>query len=83
MMPIVNGLEAEFGDSVQFVYLNAEDGADGQRAFTALSLPGHPSYLVFAADGSEIYRTFGVVEADMLRTAITSSLNSSMGTSTP
>ncbi|MEO8611047.1 MAG: hypothetical protein ABI690_24335 [Chloroflexota bacterium] len=66
MMPIVNGLEAEFEGRVQFVYLNAEDGGNGQRAFTAMSLPGHPSYLIFAADGSEIYRAFGSVEADNL-----------------
>ncbi len=72
MMPIVHGLEEEFSDRVQFIYLNAEDGTNGQAAFAASGLPGHPSYLLFAADSSEIYRAFGIVEAEALRQVILS-----------
>ena len=83
MMPIVNGLEAEFGNEVAFVYLNAVDGAEGQQAFEALSLPGHPSYVVFALDGNKIYQAFGMVEEETLRAAIMSSLRASVETGEP
>jgi hypothetical protein len=74
MTPIVNGLEEEFGGKVAFLYMNAADGGEGQRAFERLSLPGHPSYLLFAADGRELYRGFGLIEAETLYEAINASL---------
>lgn len=73
MRPIVNGLEEQFGDRMAFVYTNA--ATDGQEAFEALSLPGHPSYVIFNADNEEVYRTFGVVEEAQLRSAITDQLD--------
>jgi len=69
----VNGLEDEFGDRVQFVYLNAGDGAEGQQIFETLSLLGHPSYMLFASDGTEVYRSFGIIEAAVLRQVIADS----------
>jgi hypothetical protein len=83
MMPIVNGLEAEFGDSLQFVYLNAEDGADGQQTFTMMSLPGHPSYIVFLPTAEEVYRSFGMVNVDTLRAAIANALMNGISTDRP
>ena len=83
MMPIVNGLEAEFSEEVAFVYLNAVDGAEGQRTFEALSLPGHPSYVVFSLDGNKTYQAFGIVETETLRAAIMNSLRASVETSEP
>jgi thiol:disulfide interchange protein len=74
MTPIVNGLEQEFSGKVAFQYLNAADGAQGQRTFEQLRLPGHPSYVLFAADGRELYRSFGLVDAERLRNAISASL---------
>jgi hypothetical protein len=68
MMPIVHGLQAEFGETVRFVSLDAH--ADGQRYFDRLELPGHPSIVIFDAAGKETYRSFGVIEADALRQAI-------------
>ena len=83
MMPIVNGLEEGFRDKVQFEYLNAADNAAGQKAFEALNLPGHPSYVIFSSDGKETYRSFGVVIAGVLETAITASLDKSLSTAEP
>jgi thiol:disulfide interchange protein len=74
MMPIVNGLEDEFSDRVLFLRLNAADGADGETAFKRLSLPGHPSFVIFTPDGQEQERLFGVVDVAALRTAIESVL---------
>lgn len=74
MTPIVNGLEDEFVDQVVFMYLNALDSADGQRTFESLNLPGHPSYVLFTPDGVEVHRSFGIVEADVLRAAVENAL---------
>lgn len=78
MMPIVNGLEEEFRESVWFVYLNAADGAEGQRVFEALTLPGHPSYVTFSSAGEELYRSFGIVSENHLQRAIEIALNDSI-----
>jgi len=75
MTPIVHGLEDEWGAQVSFVYMNALDGAEGQRAFDALTLPGHPSYVLFMPDGVEVYRTLGIVDVEALRAAIASAVN--------
>lgn len=53
MRPIVNGLEAEYGDRIDFRYLNAEDGGQGEAAFRDYALRGHPT-LVFVAAGGEV-----------------------------
>ena len=68
MRPIVDGLQAEFRDQIVFVSSNA--GTEGAQAFNALSLPGHPSFVIFDVDGKELYRTFGIVEAERLRTVM-------------
>ncbi len=70
MQPIVNGLEESYGEQIVFHTLNAEDNAAGETAFKRLGLPGHPSYVILSPDGSETYRTFGVVDASILETAI-------------
>ncbi len=75
MRPIVDGLKSEFEARVVFVYLDAQDGGEWQAAFTSLALPGHPSYVVFDAAGSERYRSFGIVEAAVLRRAIQAALD--------
>jgi thiol:disulfide interchange protein len=68
MQPIVNGLEAEYSDQMNFLYMNAN--AEGRTIFQSLNLPGHPAILIFTANGQETYRVFGVVEADSIRSAI-------------
>jgi hypothetical protein len=83
MMPIVNGLEAEFGNEVAFLYLNAADHAEGQQAFEVLDLPGHPSYVIFTPAGEERYRAFGIVSEDSLQLAIENTLESPMSTDAP
>lgn len=80
MMPIVNGLEAAFGNEMAFLYMNAVDDAEGQKAFDSLSLPGHPGYVIFTPAGKELYRSFGVVNLNILRDAITNALRSEIST---
>ena len=57
----MNRLEQQY-DTITFVYLDAVDGAEGQRAFTQLGLRGHPATVIFDANGTEVYRSLGVVE---------------------
>jgi hypothetical protein len=75
MQPIVNGLQAEFGSEMAFLDLDAADNAEGQQAFESLSLPGHPSYVIYTPAGEELHRSFGVVSAASLQSAIENVLN--------
>ena len=59
-----------FEDEVTFLYLDALDGGDGQAVFSQLALRGHPSYVIFAPDGAEAYRSFGVIAEKTLQEAI-------------
>ena len=66
----MDGLKRDYGEQVAFVYLNAADNADGQAVFEQLSLPGHPSYVIFTPDGKETERGFGIVDEGLLREQI-------------
>jgi hypothetical protein len=66
MLPIVHGLEEEFGGGVAFRYLDAADGGQGERSYAALGVRGHPGIVIFDASGSEVYRDFGMVTAEQL-----------------
>lgn len=70
MKPVVNGLEAEFKGKVLFLYVDAADDKIGLPAFQSLRLPGHPSYVIFRSDGTEIYRGLSILPAETLRSAI-------------
>lgn len=70
----MNGIQDEYSDSVTFVSLNAQDGADGEAIFQSLGLPGHPSIVVYTTDGKEIYRRFGIVTFDELDTTLVDAL---------
>lgn len=66
----MNGLQAEYSDSVAFESLNAADNAEGQNAFEQLILPGHPSIVIFDAEGQEVYRGFGTFEEEILESEL-------------
>ena len=69
MTPVVNGLEAEFADLIDFRSLDAASG-EGQRAFTSYGLPGHPSYLILEPQGEVLWRSFGPQTRKALADAI-------------
>ena len=69
MTPIVDGLEAEYEEQVDFKFLNAGQG-DGKRLFELYGLPGHPSYILLSPDGKVIWRGFGPVSAEALGSEI-------------
>lgn len=76
MKPVVNGLEAEFSGTVLFLYVDAADDKIGLPAFQRLRLPGHPGYVIFRPDGTEVYRGLSILPADTLRSALLEGLKS-------
>jgi hypothetical protein len=65
-MPVVNGIEGEYGARLQVVRLNFNDGAN-ERAIAALAVRGHPTIVLLDREG-EVTRTwFGAADAEDLR----------------
>lgn len=64
MQPIVNRLEEQYTNRIHFVQLNAT--TDGAESYDVLGLRGHPAYLIFSADGEEIFRALGTQAFDFL-----------------
>ena len=65
-MPVVNGLEEDFGEELQVVRLNFND-SENDAAIAALSIRGHPTIVLLDGDG-EVHRTwFGAATDDDLR----------------
>ena len=75
MTPVVNRLEEAYGEQVKFLALDAN--GDGEKAFKAGRLPGHPSFVILRPDGSEVWRGFGLVEQTDLEAAIQNALETS------
>ena len=50
MQPIVDGLENQYQETVEFVQVNAST-TEGLEIFNAYSLFGHPSYLILDETG--------------------------------
>jgi hypothetical protein len=69
LAPIVDGLEAEFGDEMIFTRLDANVAENAGRQ-TALGVRGHPSIAIVNADGVVTARFFGPEDVEILRKAI-------------
>ena len=54
MQPIVDGLEIEYRESVEFIHINASTN-EGLEIFNAYSLFGHPSYLLLDDTGKVLW----------------------------
>lgn len=70
MLPIVNGLEAEFGEQIKVERLDAakQENADLMAEF---GVRGHPTFVVVDADG-QVQQTFvGPQTGETLRDALT------------
>ena len=69
----MNGLEAEFGDKVNFVRLNAIE-PDVLQLQQTYGLRGHPSVAILDGDGQVAARYFGPETAETLRGDLTAVL---------
>lgn len=72
MQPIVNELEEIYNNNMAFVYLNAN--TDGQEIYASLNLVGHPAYVIFQKDDTEVFRTLGYQDESLLEEAIQSNI---------
>ena len=58
MQPVVNGLNETYKDQIEFRELDA-NAPDGQQAFRAYALPGHPGYVLLNPEGEVLWMGFG------------------------
>lgn len=65
MTPIVNGLEEQYVDQIDFQLLDASLG-EGKRLFDHFGLVGHPSYILLDSAGEERWRGIGPIEMNLL-----------------
>ncbi|HEX6383251.1 MAG TPA: thioredoxin family protein [Anaerolineae bacterium] len=69
MRPIVNGLEQEYGDQIDFRRHNivTEEGQAWARQY---QLRGHPAYVLVDRKGQERWRYVGVVAEETMAAAL-------------
>ena len=58
MEPVVDGLEKDFGEQVEFRRIDAGT-QDGQAAFRAYGLRGHPGYVLINPGGDVLWAGLG------------------------
>lgn len=73
MRPIVNGLEAEYGDRIDFRRYNIITD-EGNAWATAYRLRGHPAFVLVDERGQEQWRYVGVVPEEIMEGALTAVL---------
>jgi thiol-disulfide isomerase/thioredoxin len=64
--PIVNGLEEEWGDSVQVVQVKIQD-KENQALIERLDAIYTPTFVLFDAAGQEVWRSVGQIDADEVK----------------
>jgi len=74
MAPIVDGLEAEYGDQVVFKRMNVNE-ADGSAAAQAYRVRGHPAIVVLDAGGNIVWSRVGVQPREEVAGALESVLS--------
>ena len=68
MAPVVHGLEAEYSDRMNFVYLDVDD-PNTQELQSALGRRAQPEFYLLDADGNLIQQWFGGVAPEVLEEA--------------
>ena len=66
MAPVVHGLEKQYTDRIDFLYLNVADTRN-DSAKRALGFGSTPHFFFLRADGSTVSAMQGVVPADSVR----------------
>jgi len=74
MAPIVHGLEAEYGDKMNFIYLDIDDPANSDYK-KALNYRYQPHLMLLDADGDILVQWVGFVGEDDLRNEIEKALS--------
>lgn len=76
MMPVVDGLETDFGGKVDIFRLDA-GMPENQQLMAQYDVFGHPAFAVIDAKGDVVERFIGAQPADALRKAIMKSIGDS------
>ena len=58
MEPVVNGLEETYRDQIEFRALDV-NSVEGEKAFRAYALPGHPGFELLNPEGEVLWKGFG------------------------
>lgn len=58
MEPVVNGIEEEYSDQIDFRWLDV-NSQDGGAAFKYFKLIGHPGYVILDPDGKVLWSGIG------------------------
>jgi hypothetical protein len=69
MQPIVDGLETEYSESVEFLQINAST-PEGLEIFNSYSLFGHPSYLILDDTGKVLWQSVGEQPVENIEDAL-------------
>jgi hypothetical protein len=64
--PIVNGLEREWGDSVQVVQVKMQD-KNNQALIKRLDAVYTPTFVLLDASGQEVWRSVGQIDAEEVK----------------
>ena len=78
MTPVVNGLEATFGEQVEVRSLNA-NSSQGRSVFRSYGLPGHPSYVILNPQGEVLWSAFGPQSAEALEEVVADAITKVSG----
>ena len=73
MQPIVDGLENQYQDTVEFNRFNAST-SEGLEIFNSYSLFGHPSYLILDDTGKVLWQSVGEQSAEYIVSALETAL---------
>jgi hypothetical protein len=65
---VVDELEANYSGQIEFRSLNAN--AEGETAFRAFKLRGHPAYVLLTPAGEVLWSGLGEVSGDNIKKAI-------------
>lgn len=69
MTPIVDGLAEKYQEQVVTKRVNANEGT-GPQIMRAYGIPGHPTVLIFNAQGQEVQRFVGPQPAEVIEEAL-------------
>jgi thioredoxin-related protein len=69
MKPVVDGLEQELGDQLQFVRLNIQDKV-GMELAPVYGFQYTPTFIFFDGQGNELWRTVGELNPQKVRDSL-------------
>lgn len=67
--PVVDGLQAEWGDAVEVVRLNINEPRSSELA-ARFNFQFTPTFILFTPDGEEVWRQVGSIDADAVRAQV-------------